>query len=133
MFFEGITATKVCIKIELSRREWMYVLLLVIFDEVVLAPHSLKKFFMKRFSMKKKSFRKKSRNLPWVELIWNSECLGIQQKSRKIDFGFVQIGKRFNFSMKIFFLARNNYRDKLDSYLCLKSSQLLKIKFCSKP
>ena len=33
MFFEGITTPKVCIKIELSRREWVSVLLLVIFDD----------------------------------------------------------------------------------------------------
>ena len=33
MFFEGITTPKVCVEIELSRREWMSVLLLVIFDD----------------------------------------------------------------------------------------------------
>ena len=33
IFFEGITTPKVCIKIELSRREWVSVLLLVIFDD----------------------------------------------------------------------------------------------------
>ena len=33
MFFEGITTPKVCIKIELSRREQVSVLLLVIFDD----------------------------------------------------------------------------------------------------
>ena len=33
MFFEGITTPKVCIKIELSRREWVSVLVLVIFDD----------------------------------------------------------------------------------------------------
>ena len=33
MFFEGITTHKGCIKIDLSRREWLSVLLLVIFDD----------------------------------------------------------------------------------------------------
>ena len=33
MFFEDIATLKVCIKIELSRREWVLVLLLVIFDD----------------------------------------------------------------------------------------------------
>ena len=33
MFFENITTPKVCIKIKLSRREWVFVLLLVIFDD----------------------------------------------------------------------------------------------------
>ena len=33
MFFEGITTPEVCIKIELSRREWVSVLLLVIFED----------------------------------------------------------------------------------------------------
>ena len=33
MLFDGITTPKVCIEIELSRREWMSVLLLVFFDD----------------------------------------------------------------------------------------------------
>ena len=33
MFFEGITTHKACIKIELSRKEWVSVLLWIIFDD----------------------------------------------------------------------------------------------------
>ena len=41
MFFDGITTHKACIKIELSRREWVSVLLLVIFDDfgMIWIPH----------------------------------------------------------------------------------------------
>ena len=54
----------------------------------------------------------------WFEIqnVSNSE------KKQKINFGYVQIGSRFNYNMKIFFVARNNIRNKFDSHLCLESS-----------
>ena len=83
-----------------------------------LAPHSLKKFVMKRFSMKK-TFLWKVKEFTLSRADLKFKMSRILQTSRKINFGFVQIGSRFNYNMKIFFVALNNYLDKLDSHVCI--------------
>ena len=63
-------------------------------------PHSLKKFVMKRFSTKK-TFLCKVKEFTLSRADLKFKMSRILQTSRKINFGFVQIGSRFNYNMKM--------------------------------
>ena len=94
--------------------------------------HSLKKFVMKQFSMKK-TFLWKVKEFTLSRADLKFKMSRILQTSRKINFGFVQIGSRFNYNMKIFFVARNNYLDKLDSQVCITVLKNLILVFSAFP
>ena len=117
MFFEGITTHKACIKIELSRREWVLALLLVIFDDfgMIWIPHDQWLF---TFFTTQQSFI-----FPQLKNTSENECnFSAEERTRKNEHGFSFLeAVKVHMTRISIFLQAKNAQTRTDSY-CGKSN-----------